>query len=161
MFHIKKQSVCLLSVKDIFESIGVKGGFCVANLVSLFALIPGLCIISAHQLQTKNYEVPLDGVKVVMVLRMRSAGEVLFNEALETGGGGRSEWQLRFVGMTYDGTERAPQKWKRKLFVRHGGPELVGWWIQDRDWKDCWPLEGNLPESVYASWDIFGVLSKT
>jgi hypothetical protein len=70
------------------------------------------------------------------------------------GGGGRDEWQLRFVGTSYDGTQQATQKWKGKLYVRHGGPELVGWWIQDREWKQCWPLEGDLPESVYASRDI-------
>jgi hypothetical protein len=56
--------------------------------------------------------------------------------------------------MSYDGGEQAPQKWKGKLFVKHGGPELVGWWFQEREWKVCWPLEGDLPEAVYGFWDI-------
>jgi hypothetical protein len=44
-----------------------------------------------HQLQTQNYEVSLDGVKVVMVLQMRLAGQVLFSEVLDMGGAGRDE----------------------------------------------------------------------
>jgi hypothetical protein len=72
----------------------VQGGFSVANLVSLFAPIPGLHILSAHQLQTQNFDVSLDGVKLVMVIQMRSAGQVLFDEVLNLTGGGGDEWQL-------------------------------------------------------------------
>jgi hypothetical protein len=69
MFASKNNPYAVVRPEQIFERLGVQGGFSVANLVSLFALIPRLCIISAHQLQTQNYEVPLDGgVKVVMML---------------------------------------------------------------------------------------------
>jgi hypothetical protein len=122
--------------------------------VTLFTLIPGVRIISARQLQTQNYDIHQDGVKIVMVVRMRSEGEVPFNDILETGPESTGEWQLRFIGMTVDGTQREPHKWKGRLFARHGGEELVGWWVQDREWQVCWPLEGNLSDIVYAEWDI-------
>jgi hypothetical protein len=154
-FESKNNPYPVLRVQEIFETLGVQSGFSVANLVSLFALVPGLCILlSAHQMQTQNYPVSLDGVKMVMVIRMRSTGQLLFDDILDMSGEGGDGWQLRFVGITHDGTQRAPQKWKGKLFVRHGGKELVGWWVQDREWKVCWPLDGDLPETVYASWDI-------
>ena len=76
--------MAVLRVEEMFEKLGVQGGFSVANLVSLFALVPGLCILSAHQLQTQNYEVPLADVKMVMVMRMRSAGEIVFDDSLWT-----------------------------------------------------------------------------
>ena len=124
------------------------------NLVSLFVQVPGLCVISAHQLETQTYDQSFHGVRVVMVVRLRTAGEVRFTECLNTAGGQLDEWQLRFVGMTHDGTEQRRDKWKGNLFVRHGGPELVGWWIQEREWKAFFPLESGLPETVYAFWDI-------
>ena len=96
----------------------------------------------------------IEGVKAVMVVRMRSAGEVPFDEVLNTGGIHSEEWQLRFVGITNDGTERRPQLWKGSLFVRHGGPELVGWWVQERTWKSFCQAENGLPDMVYGSWDV-------
>ena len=144
----------VLKAEEIFERIGALGRFCVANLVSLFTLIPGVSIISARQLRTRNYEVHEDGVKIVMVVRMRSEGEVRFNDTLDTGPENTRKWQLRFIGMTVDGTPQGQHKWKGRLYVRHGGEELVGWWVQDREWQVCWPLEGDLPDIVYAQWDI-------
>jgi hypothetical protein len=85
---------------------------------------------------------------------LRSTGQLLFDDVLDISGEGGDGWQLRFVGITHDGTQWAPQKWRGKLYVRHGGKELVGWWVQDREWKVCWPLEGDLPQTVYDSWDI-------
>jgi hypothetical protein len=144
----------LLKPDEIFQKLGVLGGFSVANLKSLFSMISGLCIISAHQFQMSKFVVPTDSVKVLMVLRSRSAGVVQFDDVLNLGTGSRGQWQLRFVGMTSDGTLEAPHKWKGKLYARHGGGELVGWWVQDREWQVCWPLEGDLPDIVYGNWDI-------
>jgi hypothetical protein len=138
---------------QIFERLGEHGDFSIANIVALFVQIPRLCVISANQYQVQNYEVS-DGDKAIMVVRMRSAGEVRINDKLYTGVDGRDEWQLRFVGATCDGTDRDPQKWKGDLFARHGGPDLVGWWTQKREWKTCCQLGADLPETVYACWDI-------
>jgi hypothetical protein len=138
---------------QIFERLGELGDFGVANIVALFVQIPRVCVISANQYEVQNYEV-LDGDKIIMVVRMRSAGEVQIHEQLYTGVDGKDEWQLRFVGATTDGTDRDPQKWKGELFARHGGPDLVGWWKQKREWKTCCEVRGDFPETVNAYWDI-------
>ena len=62
------------------------------NLVSLFVQVPGLCVISAHQLETQTYDQSFHGVRVVMVIRLRTAGEVRFTECLNTAGGQLDEW---------------------------------------------------------------------
>lgn len=152
-FATKNNPYAVLKPEEIFEKLGALHGFCVTNLVSLFTEIPGLCIITAHQLQTHEYAVQLD-INIVMVIWMRLVGQVLFDDVLNVGGGSRDEWQLRFVGMTFDVSQEAPHKWKGRLYARHGGDELIGWWVQDQEWKLCWPVEGDLPEIVYGHWDV-------
>jgi len=78
---------------QIFERLGEHGDFSIANIVALFVQIPRLCVISANQYQMQNYEVS-DGDKAIMVVRMRSAGEVRINEILYTGVDGKDEWQF-------------------------------------------------------------------
>jgi hypothetical protein len=53
---------------QIFEKLGEQGGFGVVNIVSLFVQIPGLRVISAHQLETQSYDQCFDGVRAVMVV---------------------------------------------------------------------------------------------
>jgi predicted GIY-YIG superfamily endonuclease len=153
-FGSKSSPYTVLKAEEIFEKLGHLGGFCVTNLVSLFSLIPRLCIISGHQLRRRNFGERLENINIVMVFRMRSEGVVEFDDELDAGPGSTGIWQLRFVGMTLDGTPQAPHKWKGKLFARHGGDDLVGWWSQDREWQVCWPLECDFPDVVYANWDI-------
>jgi predicted GIY-YIG superfamily endonuclease len=138
---------------QVLERLGEHVDFCVANMVALFVQIPRVCVISENRYEMQNYEVS-DGDKIIMVVRMRSSGEVGIQEQLYTGVDGKDEWQLRFVGATTDGTDRDPQKWKGELFARHGGPDLVGWWKQKRVWKTCCEVGGNFIESVNANWDI-------